>query len=110
MDIALLNIRVTFQKKTVTTDEIGNQIASWDDYFSCAATISGESGGETFAAASEEDRSDMAVTVRWYKKTEAITMTGYRILFQGEPYDINRIDHMCFKKKALKFFCRRERK
>lgn len=109
MDIALLNTRVTFQKKTVTKDEIGNQTASWENYFSCAATISGESGGETFAAASEEDRTDMAVTVRWCKKAGAVTMTGYRIIFQGEPYDINRIDHMSFKKKALKFFGRKER-
>ncbi|MCI2061731.1 MAG: phage head closure protein [Eubacteriaceae bacterium] len=110
MDIALLNTRVTFQKKTVTMDEIGNQIVSWEDCFSCAATISGEGGGETFAAASEEDRSDMAVTVRWCKKTEAVTMTDCRILFQDAAYDINRIDHMSFKKKSIKFFCRKERK
>lgn len=109
MDIALLNTRVTFLKKSVTTDRYGNQNAEWTDFYSCAATISGEGGGETFVAASEEDRTDMAVTVRWCRKVSEITMTGFRILFRGEPYDINRIDHLSFKKKALKFFCRKER-
>lgn len=63
MDVDLLNIRVTFQKRTVITDEIGNQIESWEDYFSCATTISSESIEEGFAAVSEEDRTDMTVTI-----------------------------------------------
>ena len=110
MDVALLNTRVTFQKRTVRTGSLGNQIASWEDFYACAATISGEGGGETFVAASEEDRTDMAVTVRWCKESASITMTDFRILFQDEAYDIHRIDHLYFKKRAIKFFCRKERR
>ena len=32
MDISLLNARVTFQKKSVTTDRYGNQLAEWTDF------------------------------------------------------------------------------
>ncbi len=110
MDIALLNTRVTFQKRTITQDKYGNQRKDWNDFYTCAATISGEGGGETFAAAAESDRTDMAVTVRWCKATSAVTMTGFRILFQDEAYDIHRIDHLSFKKRAIKFFCRKERR
>ena len=109
MDIAFLNSRVRFQKRTVTSDDIGNQLENWQDVYSCMATISGEGEGETYAAASEEDRTDMAVTVRWCKETAAVSMTDYRIIFQDEAYDIHRIDHLRYKKRAIKFFCRKER-
>lgn len=109
MDIALLNCRVRLQKRTVTSDAIGNQLEDWEDVYSCMATISGEGEGETHAAASEEDRTDMAVTVRWCKETAAANMTDYRIVFDGAVYDIHRIDHLRYKKRAIKFFCRKER-
>lgn len=109
MNIALLNTRVTFQKKRVCTDERGNQSAIWEDFYSCAATISNEGDGERFVAVSEEDRTDMAVTIRWSARACRISPTGFRILFQGVPFDIFRIDHLSFKRHALKFFCRKER-
>ena len=52
----------------------------------------------------------MTVTVRYCAKTAAITSTGYRILFKGEFYDIVNVDHMNFRKKSLKFSCRKVRR
>ena len=49
MDIALLNVTVTFQKRTVESDAIGNQIETWKDNYTCAATISGEGGREVLS-------------------------------------------------------------
>ena len=42
MDIALLNTRIAIQKASVTADKIGNRKNGWTDYYSCAATVSGE--------------------------------------------------------------------
>lgn len=50
MNVALMNLRITFQKNTVVTDAIGNRKNAWEDYFSCYATISSESGAETETA------------------------------------------------------------
>ena len=46
MNVAMLNERVTFQKNEVVTDRIGNHTNAWTDYYTCAATISGENGKE----------------------------------------------------------------
>ena len=43
MDIALMNVNITFQEAVVESDEIGNRINTWKDYYTCHATVSGES-------------------------------------------------------------------
>ncbi len=107
MDIAMLNERVTFQKNEVVTDKNGNHTNEWNEFYSCAATISGESGREDTAAGQTTEHPDMNVTVRWCRKASEVTEDGYRILFHGEIYDIIGIDHFSYKKKALKFKCRK---
>ena len=46
MEIALLNVKVTFQKNYVVADDIGNRRNIWEDYYTCHATVSGEGGQE----------------------------------------------------------------
>ena len=105
MNIALLNTRVTFQKQEAVIDDIGNHVNSWADHFTCAATISGEGGSETYQAAETNEKSDISVTVRWCKTTAEIKSSGYRVLFDGEIYDILSVDHFSYKKDAVKFRC-----
>jgi len=50
MDVALLNVKVLFQKNSVEVDEIGNHRNGWRDYYICHATVSGESGNEKYSA------------------------------------------------------------
>ena len=52
----------------------------------------------------------MTVTVRYCKKASEIGSTTHRLIFQGEIYDIINVDHMNFKKKCLKFSCRKVRR
>ena len=42
MNIALLNVRITIQKSTVSNDRYGNHINTWEPYLSCYATVGGE--------------------------------------------------------------------
>lgn len=113
MNIGLLNEKVTFQKNSVVTDAIGNHKNVWDDYYSCYGTI----GGEGFASSKEKETAGtvvedvgMTVTVRYCEKTAAISSTGYRVIFHGEIYDITNVDHLNFRKKYLKFSCRKVRR
>ena len=113
MDIALMNEKVTFQKNSVVTDAIGNHTNTWENYYSCFATIGGEglaSSKETEAAGTIVEVVSMTVTVRYCNKTAAITSTEYRLIFKDEIYDITNVDHMNFKKKCLKFSCRKVRR
>ena len=113
MDIALMNEKVTFQKNSVMTDAIGNHTNAWEDYYSCFATIGGEglaSSKETEAAGTTVEDVSMTVTVRYCAKAAAIKSTEYRLIFKDEIYDITNVDHMNFKKKCLKFSCRKVRR
>lgn len=109
MNISLMNARITIQKQTVETDEIGNHINIWSDYFTCHAGISGEGGNESFNAGEINDHAEIAFTVRWFRDTAAVSTTGFRILWNEDAYDILSIDHLANKRNALKFRCRKER-
>ena len=109
MNIALLNVRITFQKTETVADEIGNRMNVWKDYYSCAATVSGEGGYENKAAGLTVSESAPAFTVRLCARLCPVDTTHYRIRFHGDTYNITAIDHMNFKGKCLKFHTERER-
>lgn len=113
MDIALMNEKVLFQKNRIVPDSIGNHKNEWEDYYCCFATISGEgysSSKEKETAGQTVEDTAMAVTVRYCRKTGKITSDEFRILFHGEIYNIFNVDHFNYKKKCLKFSCRKARR
>ena len=113
MEVAALRSKVTFQKNETTTDKYGNHKNALTDYYTCFSTIGGEgmasSKEEQVAGTTVEDFS-MTVTVRYCSKAAAVTSTGFRVMFLGEIYNIENVDHMNFRKKSLKFTCRKERR
>lgn len=110
MDISLLNQKIMVQKNTITVDEIGNHLNTWEDFYSCHATVSGESPSESTAAGMVVDNTKVDFTVRWCKSVSQITSDGFRILYSDEIYNILGIDHMNFKKKSVKFKCQKVRR
>lgn len=52
----------------------------------------------------------MTVTIRYCKKASEIGSTTHRLIFRDEIYDITSMDHMNFRKKCLKFICRKARR
>ena len=110
MNIGLLNIRIIFQKCEVTMDDDGNHESSWSDYYTCAATASGQGGGEKDVVATTVEDTDIDFTIRYCKETAALDVTKYRILFQEEIYNIQSIDQMNFKKKSIKVHCTKVRR
>ena len=110
MDIAAMNVRVAIQKNEAITDKYGNHKNAWTDYFSCYATISGETGQEQAVVGETVENTDMSVTVRYCRETAAVTSTKFRLVFMGEVYDILAVDHLNFKRHGLKFRCRKVRR
>ena len=113
MEIALLNQRITFQRNATLTDSIGNHTSSWNDEFSCFATVGGESGRngkETAVAGATVEDADCTFTVRWCGQTANVGTTSHRILFHDEIYNIIAVDHMNYKKQCIKFRCRKARR
>ena len=110
METALLNVRITFQKNEVVADGIGNHKTKWTDYYSCLDSVSGESGSEKNVAANTLYDSDLAFTVRYCKALKDADSTKFRVVFNGELYNITFVDHMNYKNKCLKFRCRKVRR
>lgn len=110
MDIALMNVRVVFQKSAVVVDAIGNHKNEWAEFYSCYATVSGENGKETTAAGITIDDSDLSFSVRHCRKVAEINNTEYRVLFGGEIYNILSVDHMNYRNKSVKFKCQKVRR
>ena len=113
MDVAALRSKVTFQMNETITDKYGNHKNVWTDYYTCFATIGGEglaNSKEEQVAGTTVEEDSMTVTVRYCQKSAAITSTGFRVVFMGELYNIENIDHMNFRKRSLKFACRKERR
>lgn len=106
MDIALLNSKIIIQKTSFEEDSVGNQINVWKDFYHCFATIGGESGKESVSEITS-DTSSVSFTLRWCSKISVINSTEYRILFNGSVYNITAVDHLNFKKKAIKLSCTR---
>lgn len=108
MDIVLMNVKIFFQKNTVVADDIGNHKNTWADYYCCHATVGGEGGKEKDTAGLTVEDTDISFTVRYCRRAADITADRFRILFNGGVYNIVSVDHMNYKKKALKFRCRKE--
>ena len=110
MDIAALNERVMIQVNTVVTDKYGNHKNTWEDFFSCYATISGENGKEQAIVGEIVEATDMNVTVRYCAQTASVRSTTHRIFFRNEIYDIVAVDHLNYKKHGIKFRCQKVRR
>ena len=110
MRVALLNEMILIQKAKVSSDGIGNRRNTWEDYFSCYATISGEGGSEKSVSGLTVEDCDISFTVRWCNAVSQISSGGYRIIFRGEIYNIRLVDHMNFKRKAVKLKCQKVRR
>lgn len=109
MNIAILNTKILIQKSSVVVDNIGNHTAEWENHYSCFATVSNESPSENTSAGVVVDNSKVDFTVRYCKKVAKVNSTNYRVKFCDDVYEILGVDHMNFKKKAVKLKCQKVR-
>ena len=107
MNIALLNERIRIEKNSVEVDNIGNHKSVWSPYYSCYATISGESPFEQTNSGAVWDESKVDFTIRFSKEVVALSSLDFRVIFRDSIYEIEGIDHMNYKKKSIKLHCKR---
>ena len=106
MDIAALNLRITFQRQVTDVDEYKNHTNHAEDYITCWATASG-SGTEAQAAGPTNPKAAIDFTTRYCKLLSKVTPDGYRIIADGKLYNILYVNPMGYKHRSLKFHCER---
>ena len=107
MNIARYNQRITIQQNTVDTDNYGNRIRTWSAYFECAAYASTIEASENVSETATENRT-IKFFCRYCPELDAVTSTGYRVLFNGETWNITAVDPMNYQGKQIKITCTRE--
>lgn len=110
MKISKYNVKITMQRLNIVSDEIGRQIESWSDYFTCYAYCSSKSASESNEAGIIVDNGKAEFSVRYCEKHSGINSTDYRIVFDGEFYNIIGIDRMNYNRKEVKYICQRVRR
>ena len=101
MEIGTLNQRITILENRVVTDEIGNHTAVWDEAFSCWARATLKSSVENTDAGVTKETQTLEFLIR-QSRNWMPSVTGNRILFQGNIYDIIGITPDYLHKDYLK--------
>ena len=101
MEIGTLNQRITFLENRVVTDEIGNHTAVWDEAFSCWARVTLKSSVEHTDVGVTKETQKLEFLIR-QSRNWMPSVTGNRILFQGNIYDITGITPDYLHKDYLK--------
>lgn len=100
MDIAALNVEVTFQKNMVVTDEVGNHKKHMGRLLHLPRHGRNRNGTESSGAATVNPEESMDFTARWCSELAAVEPTKYRIITQGKIYDIVYVNPMATKEIA----------
>lgn len=101
MDISKLNQRILIQKCSTQTDDVGNALRQWQDFYSCFASVKTTGGKEQLGGDTEEQHS-VAFAVRFCKKLSELSAVDYRIVFQGKLYNIIQVDFADYGGKTVK--------
>ena len=105
--IERMNERITIQKSAVTTDQYGNHVKGWTDYFSCWAYASTFNQDEKESAAVTLDERGITFEVRYCSQLKPVDSVSYRAIFHDEIYNIQSVDMMNWQRKTIKLKCRK---
>ena len=101
MEIGTLNQRITILEHRTVIDEIGNHTAVWDEAFSCWAKVTLKASSEHTDAGVTKETQTLEFLIRQSQHWMP-SVTGNRILFQGNIYDITGITPDYLHKDYLK--------
>lgn len=101
MDIAKLNQRIQIQKGVSKTDEVGNVLRQWQDFYSCFASVKTTGGKERQKGDTEEQHS-VSFVVRFCKQLSELSSVEYRVVFRGKFYNIVSVDFADYGGKMIR--------
>lgn len=84
---------ITIERIVTKTDEIGNQIETFEPIISCFAEVNCQSGKEYISAGAERTERIFTFKVRYCKAVSKITALNCRIVYDGEIYDVKHVDY-----------------
>lgn len=111
MDISLFRSRIVIQKSEPQVDSIGNRRTVWKDYYPCYAyanIATGKTAGEEYESAGQTVATDgYTFIVRYCTALKDMDSEHFRIVFQGDIYNITLVDDYQFRHQTLKLTARK---
>ncbi len=92
-----LRHRITIQRPAWSTDAKGNRVKKWADVASCRASMADVSGRDFYAAQAYQAQDIVTFGIRWREDIS----TECRILHAGQPYEIEQINHLGYKRDFM---------
>lgn len=97
-----LTHRVTLQSRSVTQDALGQEAASWADVVTVWAQAQPLRGREFFAAGQTQSEVTTRFLIRW----RSDVVPTMRVIWRGEPYDIDAAIDVDGARQVLELMCR----
>lgn len=107
MNSAKLDRKIMIQKRAEDIDEIGNHTFTWHDYYLCHATLSGMGGLQADRTAQQIEFKTMDFTIRSCEKIKPLNAIDYRLIYNGEPYNIIQVEESSYHKQYVKLHAER---
>lgn len=108
--IGTMRQRIMVQKHTVVVDAIGNHTSAWVDYHTCFSYVNLASGNEYGISPETVSEDTLVFVIRWCRKLQKLNGKEYRILFNGNVYNISCVDDMQFRHETLKLTAAKEQR
>lgn len=97
-----MNQRITIQRRETVVDENGFESEVWQDYYTCWAYANGLSGSEFWAAQAVQAEKTVNFTIRFCRRAAVLNPKNFRLVFQGELYDITHVDIVRYENDTIK--------
>lgn len=94
MDAGKLRDKITIEKRTIETDEVGNQSSKWVVVYRGFASVNKLYGREYWAAAASQSEDTVVFSLRYHPIFNTVNSLDYRLLFRGDEYDIKSVDNV----------------
>lgn len=105
--IARFNKRITIQKNTIVTDKYKNHTNAWVDYYKCSTYASTyEHDKEEQGEATIKREQTINFEVRYCSEVQGLTSDKYRVIFNGDIYDIVAVDMMNYQAETIIIQCK----
>ena len=99
----IYNKKVTFQVLTEKSDEIGNNVQEWTDFFTAWADVNGVGGREYYSASQVNSQNDIVFKVRYSRKIADFLTSEIRIFYNNRIFAVKHIDDFQEQHRQLVF-------
>lgn len=93
---------IEIEKKTVSEDDIGNQLETWNQWGIFWVEANGLYGTEYYAASSVNEENTVEISLKYCIDLDDLNTIEYRVIFKNKTYDIKNIDHVKYQNNWVK--------